>query len=114
MNILQALDQLNSRKINLAERINCFLREKDYDLRHETYSMSSIDNHKKQLQAMKNIISLSDNIVSYMKASQNNLDEYQCEINDDEIYNYVFNLRNLMIRYQREFGKKNEWLYEAA
>ena len=114
MNILQALEQLNPQKINVAEEINYYLREKEYDLRHSTFNLSSLEAHKNQLQALKNIISISDNIVSYLKANQSNMNEFLWENVDDEIYDYVFNLRNLMIRYQREFGKKNEWICEAA
>lgn len=114
MNILQALEQLNPQKIHVAEEINYYLREKEYDLRHSTFNLSTLEAHKKQLQALKNIINISDNIVSYLKANQSNMNEFHWENVDDEIYDYVFNLRNLMIRYQREFGKKNEWICEAA
>lgn len=114
MNILKALDNLVMGKINMAEHINSCLHEKDYDLRHAPCSLCSLEIHKKKVQAMKNILKLSDNIVSYMKVSQNLQDDFQWEEADSEIYNYVFNLRNLMVRYQQEFGEKNEWLYEAA
>ena len=114
MNILKALDLINPGKINIAERVNYYLREKDYDLRHCACTLSSLEVHKKQVLAMKNIINLSDNIVSYMKASQNDLDEFNWEDADNEIYNYVLNLRNQMLKYQKDFGKKNEWIYEAA
>lgn len=111
MNILKELDQLVMGKTKTAEYINFCLHEKDYDLRHSTFSPASLEIHKKKLQAMKNILSLSDNIVSYMNLNQ---DDCEWEEADSEIYDYVFNLRNLMIRYQQDFGKKDEWLFEAA
>jgi len=114
MNILQALDQLVMGKVSMAEEINSCLREKDYDLRHEIVEIQSMPSRQKQLADMKNILAVSERILACLKASQYNQAECSWELAEDDLYDFIFNLKNLMVRYQREFGKKNEWVYEAA